>query len=309
MRILIAEYAVGTSSEQRSEILLAEGKAMLEALKRSFEKIGNEVIYPIGEKDFEGAVEKLSRGSDAAIVIAPDEMLYEVTKIVESNTVNLGCPSRCVKICADKKKTTEILEENGIRVPRVVGADEVEEEGVYVVKPRYGCASEDVFVVRGEEIHSLEPLIGMDDKRRDFIITDFIQGEDISSSIIRNKISSVVLSINKQFIKRDKKRLLYEGGLVPYSIGEEAKEEVIEMSKKVAAILGCEGYVGIDFVLADDGEPYVIEVNPRPTTSIVGIAKVLNYEIAELIIRARYGEDKNLPSEEEIKMEGSFVFK
>lgn len=63
--------------------------------------------------------------------------------------------------------------------------------------------------------------------------------------------------------------------------------------------------MGIDFILGDDGSAHVVEVNPRPTTSIVGIAKVLNYNVADLILRAKFG---SLPMPNEVKTEGSFIF-
>jgi predicted ATP-grasp superfamily ATP-dependent carboligase len=40
-----------------------------------------------------------------------------------------------------------------------------------------------------------------------------------------------------------------------------------------ARALGLSGYAGIDLVVGD--LPRVVDVNPRPTTSIVGIAKVM----------------------------------
>jgi predicted ATP-grasp superfamily ATP-dependent carboligase len=46
-------------------------------------------------------------------------------------------------------------------------------------------------------------------------------------------------------------------------------------------------------------------VNPRPTTSLVGIARILNYNIAELLVRAKLG---TLPSAAEIRTEGRYVF-
>jgi predicted ATP-grasp superfamily ATP-dependent carboligase len=103
----------------------------------------------------------------------------------------------------------------------------------------------------------------------------------------------------------DGERLRYDGGLVPYSVEQEAESEIMRMSERVVTLLHCEGYVGIDFILGDDGSAHVVEVNPRPTTSIVGIAKVLNYSIADLILRAKFG---SLPMPHEVKTEGSFIF-
>lgn len=295
----MAEYAVG-GGEGKSGSLLREGEEMLTTLRRSFERIGNEVVYPEAEDDFEAAVDKLSKESDAGIVIAPDDRLCELTELVESNTVNLGCPSECVKICADKMEATKILNDKGIPVPGIVRDSEMG-EGEYVKKPRYGCASENVFIVNGKGNH--EAAFFYDDNR-DYIVTEFIKGEDISSSVVVGVSSVLPLTINKQFIRLEGERLRYEGGLVPYFVGRDAEREIMSISKKVVTMLRCKGYVGIDFVLGDDGVAYVVDINPRPTTSIVGIAKVLNYEVAELILRARFG---TLPLEEEVKTEGRFI--
>ncbi len=297
----MAEYAVG-GGEGKSGSLLREGKEMLTTLRRSFERIGNEVVYPEAEDDFEAAVDKLSKESDAGIVIAPDDRLCELTELVESNTVNLGCPSECVKICADKMEATKILKDTGIPVPGIVLDSEMG-KGEYVKKPRYGCASENVFILNGKGNH--EAAFFYDDNQ-DYIITEFIKGEDISSSVVVGVSSVLPLTINKQFMRLEGGRLRYEGGLVPYFVGRDAEREIMNTSKKVVTMLRCKGYVGIDFVLGDDGTAYVVDINPRPTTSIVGIAKVLNYEVAELILRARFG---TLPLEEEVKTEGRFILK
>jgi len=297
MKIMVAEYVVGGGGAERTS-LLKEGEAMLATLKGSFERAGNEIISPVAEDDFEAAVDTLSKESDAGLVIAPEDVLYRLTELVERNTINLGCPSECVKICADKRWTTEVLSERGIPVPKIVSREEWQESGasgIYVKKPRYGCASEDVFIVNG--------LQEEDDK---YIVTEFIKGEDISSSIVAGTSSVLPLTINKQFIMRDGGRLRYEGGKVPFFMGQEAEAAVIDTSKKVATVLHCNGYVGIDFVVDEEGKAYVVDVNPRPTTSVVGIAKVLKHEIADLILSAKFG---TLPRDDEIETEGHCIFK
>jgi predicted ATP-grasp superfamily ATP-dependent carboligase len=47
----------------------------------------------------------------------------------------------------------------------------------------------------------------------------------------------------------------------------------------------------------------VVDVNPRPTTSVLGIVKVIDQEIGDLLIRARFG---GLP--DAIGLTGSFSF-
>ena len=291
MKIMVAEYAVGSGESG----LLQEGKAMLTTLKGGFERLGYEVVYPEAEDDFAAAVERLSRISDAGLVIAPDDKLYELTKLVESNTVNLGCPPESVKICADKLQTMNILSAEGLPVPGIVSVEEARAGGRYVKKPIYGCASENVFLLDGADM----------DATPGYIITEFIKGEDISSSVIIGESAVLPLTINKQCIMEEGERLRYAGGLVPYSLEQEAESEIMRMTEKVVTLLHCKGYVGVDFVLGDDGRVYVVEVNPRPTTSIVGIERVLNYGVADLIVRAHCG---TLPQQNEVKTDGSFFF-
>lgn len=277
---------------------------MLSTLKDGFERIGHEVVYPLAETDFDAAVDRLSKECDAGLVIAPDDQLYTLTKLIESNTVNLGCPSDAVKNCTDKLLTSKILHDKGILVPRIVSLEELEhtEAQRYVGKPRYGCAAENVCILNGNGHHAdILPLLDSPD----YIITEFIDGDDISSSVIAGNSSVLPLTINKQCIRKEGQHLRYEGGFVPYNIGRAAEREIMRISKKVVSIFHCKGYVGIDFVLADEERAYVVDVNPRPTTSIVGIARVLNYDVADLILRAKFG---TLPNAGDVKTDGRFVF-
>jgi len=291
MKILVAEYAVGAGVEE----FMLEGKAMLGVLVRSFVSCGHEVFYPtagtrlgagnaVSTARFEVALEKLSRNSDAALVIAPDEILGDLTEIVEENTANLGCPSGCVRLCADKLECTRILERERLPVPQTIGSGEY--DGDFVIKPRFGCAS--------EGIHKSSS--GM--LKEGFIATKYIEGEHLSASVITGR-TQLPLTVNKQLIKINGS-ISYEGGVVPYYC--DRNNEIIEIAKKTLQVLGCKGYAGVDIVLAD--KPYVVDVNPRITTSIIGIARVLQNEIADLILRSRFGE---LPHE--VKIKGCFTFK
>lgn len=291
MKILVAEYAVGAGVEE----FMLEGKAMLGALVRSFVSCGHEAFYPtagaqldagnaVKTARFEEALEKLSRECDAALVIAPDELLGDLTEIVEENTENLGCPSRAVRLCADKLECTRVLERENIPVPATIGKGNY--KGDFVIKPRFGCASEGIHRSRGGTL------------RKDFIATRYIEGEHLSASVITGR-TQLPLTVNRQLIKINDS-ISYEGGVVPYYCDRNG--EIMDVAKKTAKVLGCKGYAGVDIVLAD--KPYVVDVNPRPTTSIIGIARVLQNEIADLILRSRFGE---LPDEVEVK--GSFTFK
>ena len=55
---------------------------------------------------------------------------------------------------------------------------------------------------------------------------------------------------------------------------------------------GLLGYVGVDLVLgdaADGSRDYAIEINPRLTTSYVGLRALADFNIAEAMLRAANG--------------------
>ena len=291
MKILAAEYAVGAGVKE----YMLEGRAMLGTLIRSFMACGHEVLYPtaglqldcgtaVRTDDFEEILGKLSKVCDAALVIAPDEMLGDMTEIIQENTINLGCSPDSVRLCADKLKCTRALEKEKIPVPGTL--ENGEYEGDYVIKPRFGCGSEGIY--RSSK-GSLE---------EGSIATEFIAGEHLSASVITGR-TQLLLTVNRQLIEINDS-ISYNGGIVPYSC--KRNDEIIDIAKQTLKVLGCRGYAGVDIVLGD--KPYVVDVNPRPTTSIIGIARVLDAEIAELILRSRFGE---LP--DKVSTKGSFTFR
>ncbi|MCD6386797.1 MAG: ATP-grasp domain-containing protein [Methanophagales archaeon] len=299
MRVLIAEYAVGSC--ERPE-LRREGELMLSALKGSFERLGHEVFFPKAEKDFGRAIERLSKECDAGLVIAPDDILGEFTEILEENTLNLGCPAETVRTCADKLKTTEILLKNGIPAPRIL-AEEARGE-CCVLKPRFGCGSEGVLLLRSSDSCDFVKCEGGEEE---YISTEFVRGEDVSVSVVASARSSLLLTVNKQFVKREYvregiARLKYSGSVVPYEVSEAQERELRRLSAAISRLFKCRGYFGVDFVLCEeDGKAYAVDVNPRATTSIACVASVINFEIAALILFAANNE---LPAEEELQVSG-----
>jgi len=97
----------------------------------------------------------------------------------------------------------------------------------------------------------------------------------------------LLLAVNRQDIAvADDGSFQYLGGETP--IHPDREEEIVDLAVRAMNVLGCQGYTGIDVIVGD--EIYVVDVNPRPTTSLVGIAAVMEEEIADILIRASHGE-------------------
>ena len=295
----MAEYASAVGMGGTCEV---EGRAMLSTLAESFERSGHYVVYPtlgptIGagqpivlkhSQEFEQILE--STQVDAGLLIAPDDLQPHLLEVLEKNTVNLGCSPAAAKLCADKLCCTERLKQSGVPVAEIVDKPEPCEKGChrYVVKPRYGCGSEGVRITSFAKAGPGE------------IAMRYYEGLHLSVSFIVGEEGFLPLTINRQLIKFEGDSMSYQGSQVPYHTPR--ADEIWEAAKKAARALGLRGYAGIDFVVGD--RPRAVDVNARPTTSIIGIAKVMREELGELILQARFGG-----MAEEVAVEGEWTFR
>jgi predicted ATP-grasp superfamily ATP-dependent carboligase len=263
MKVMLAEYSVCTGM---GEDIRMEGAAMLRTLKKSFERADCSVSVP---RDFGDDFLSVAKACDCGLVIAPDDLLAGQTARLESACLNLGSPHAVIRLCADKLETTELLLHNGLPAPRIIREGTVK----CVVKPRTGCGSEGVFVSEG-------PV-----EKDGFISTEYIDGEHLSVSLVSGSGFVLPLTLNRQHIHMNGS-VSYDGNDV--NIDHPAQDEIFSIARKAGVMLGCKGLFGVDIVYAD--RPYVVDVNPRPTTAIVGVARVIDRNLADLVLLARFGE-------------------
>ena len=273
MKVLLAEYTVAHDPS-----LAQEGAAMLSVLRGSFERCGYDVVT-VGPGDFGEEITRLGPACDMGLVIAPDHLLSHFTFLLEQSTHNLGCGFMTAALCANKVQTGKILRENGVPVPGAGG------DKKRVIKPVKGCGSQGVRLSAGQ------PSDGE-------FAQEYIGGEHYSVSLIPNRVIGdaclyftgnppVILAVNRQEIGIDPDGSFhYRGGETPVHPAREA--EIVATAQKATAVLGCQGYCGVDVVVAD--RVYVVDVNPRITTSLVGIAACMKEEIAALLVAASRGE-------------------
>jgi predicted ATP-grasp superfamily ATP-dependent carboligase len=117
------------------------------------------------------------------------------------------------------------------------------------------------------------------------IVTRYREGLHLSASFIAGENSFMPLTINRQLIDFEGDGMSYQGSQVPY--GTPRADELWAQVKAAAEVLSLSGYAGIDFILGE--RPWIVDVNARPTTSIIGIVRVMKEEIGELILNTKLG--------------------
>ncbi len=82
----------------------------------------------------------------------------------------------------------------------------------------------------------------------------------------------MLIGVGRQSVVVQDGRLEYRGGTLPaHGVGS-----VPAVRRAVECVPGLRGFVGVDFLRDEASEEVtVLEINPRPTTSIVGLVRLL----------------------------------
>ena len=289
MRILAVESA-SSGFMKHSEGLLAEGFSMLKLISEGLQRSGNDVFTMLGDDARAmgeigseiipggdvGEVAK-SLNVDYVFPIAPDAELAGLVEGLDSEGIRcISSDAEAIRIAADKLDTCRRLRESGIETPEM--ADSNAKNYPLIAKDRYGVACEGLRIVNNQgEIPS----------NSNIILQEFIRGEDVSVTLFSNGNAAVPVSLNKQDIEFKGEKGTYLGGEVPFEhpLGEEALETARRAAESVAGLKGC---IGVDLVLAE--RPYVIEINPRVTTSMVALELASGFNVGEATLGSFLGE-------------------
>jgi predicted ATP-grasp superfamily ATP-dependent carboligase len=251
------------------------------------------------------------RDSNYCFVIAPEfsNILYNLTKIVKKNKKNLlSIDLNGVKLGASKLETYKFFLANKMSAPklykipfkgRILDLDFILQKFdqlncSIVIKPDDGVGSELIFYFekKDEILHFFESSNKVLDTNRKFILQKYIEGDPMSVSIINDQLlkktienNPKILSINAQNLQitDPNKDSVYLGGFTPVDQFEQLKTQIEDILKCVD-LSAFKGYFGIDFVKKADNSLSFIEINPRLTTSYVGIRNILEFNPMELLL-------------------------
>jgi tyramine---L-glutamate ligase len=316
MQVFVYEWATGGGLVEEHGALPAslvrEGAAMIGALASDLVKIPGcqvtalrdprmlqlvlprcRVVDVVDKASHGDEFERLASEADATILIAPefDGILLAAAKRVTAADGRLASPSpEFVRIASSKQRTCEILAAAGVPVPSgmMIEPDDtlpVDFEYPAVLKPIDGAGSQDTYVVSGP--HDSPPAYAW--PRR---LERFVPGLAASVSLVCGANSRLALMPCRQRISDDG-RLMYLGGALPLSAG--LAERATELAEHALdALPKTIGYVGVDLVLGGDPhghEDAVIEINPRLTTSYVGLRAAARSNLAEAMWHSYQGHD------------------
>jgi predicted ATP-grasp superfamily ATP-dependent carboligase len=126
-------------------------------------------------------------------------------------------------------------------------------------------------------------------------IEQYHAGQAASVAVLCGPAGNFPLPACEQRLMRDG-RFVYLGGRLPLAPPLNQRAQRLALAA-VATLPGARGYVGVDLVLgeaADGTRDYVIEINPRLTTSYIGLRACSGINLAAAMLAVCRGQAPDL---------------
>lgn len=251
-------------------------------------------VMPVRPNEHKDIFLYLLKHCDAALIIAPESsgILSRLSAQVEKEgVVLLGSSASATAIAGDKEACGKILSLADLPIPETCTADFdsasrlAEKMGFpLVLKPLDGVSAEGVCLAAGpaDIPPALEHLRNVT-SHDTILLQTCAEGIHASVSLLVSGNRCLPLSLNRQMIQPGIP-FEYRGSEVPFNHAMAAW--AMELASLAAgSVSGLKGYVGVDLVIGADSIR-LIEINPRITTSYIGLRQVCRLNPAKMIYEA-----------------------
>jgi predicted ATP-grasp superfamily ATP-dependent carboligase len=291
--ILVHEYVNGggLAGQDLPRSLAIEGAAIRGALAAEFAALEDvRVLLTLDDRfsDGPGPWQSLAVGEGAeldvlatlasevegVILVAPETggILRERAELVASVAGrSLGSTPSAIALAGDKLRLAERLSAQGLSTPpsRAVDPEAGPPRDLaypVVLKPIEGAGSTDTFYVDSAQGWPQAPPPRS-------LVQPFVPGQALSASYLVGADGRPhLVGVAQQLMERSGRRFRYVGGRLPF----QGKVALDGARRAVESVPGLRGWVGVDLIWEPaSGGLTVLEINPRPTTSLVGWSRLL----------------------------------
>jgi predicted ATP-grasp superfamily ATP-dependent carboligase len=245
------------------------------------------------------ALATLAARADWTIIIAPESnnaLVQRCDWVLQTGGRLLSPGLATVRLSSDKQVTAEHLIQRGIRVPPGMPLnfepplDQLNPAWFpAVIKPLDGCGSQGLRRIdRSAQLACFGPTNNVRLER-------FVPGLPASVAVLCGPSGLVPLRACEQVLSSDG-RFTYLGGRTPLAEPLDQRARRLAM-RAVSTLPDAFGYIGVDLVLGDDAtgqDDHVIEINPRLTTSYVGLRAICRDNLAAAMLSVAEGREPAL---------------
>lgn len=314
MKILVFEYITGggLAGQVLPASLLAEGRMMLQALLDDLKCLPNlQVLLPLDDRclnfslpantqvvsvaqadDIQQRLPDLIKQAGFVWLIAPesDGMLAALAGMVaQQQKILLLSPPATLAICADKLATYRCLATNNIPVVETLCMEGLIDAPypICVIKPIDGVGCVGSLIVENPDQYAA--AVKALPEAENFLIQPLLAGQAISLSCLFKQGRGWLLCRNQQQVAVKHQCFSLRACLVNADYPRlDFYQDLVD--RIAIAMPGLWGYIGIDIIETPDQGPLILEINPRLTTSYVGIRRAIGINVVEQVFRLLDGD-------------------
>ena len=233
------------------------------------------------------------------VVAFGGQTAIKLAEYLDKNGVTiLGTSAEGIDIAEDRERFDAFLESIGMRRPKAVSVNTVEEALIaakilgypVLLRPSYVIGGQGMSVVRSsEEVKTYMAAILSGGITNSVLVDKYMPGTELEVDCISDGTTVIIPGIMEHIERAG----IHSGDSIavypPYNLSESMTKNICDVSIKMARGLGTKGIVNIQYLVYDN-KLYVIEVNPRASRTVPYISKVTGIPMVELASRVMLGE-------------------
>ncbi len=209
----------------------------------------------------------------------------------------LGTSADGIDIAEDRSRFDALLEEFGIRRPKGLGVNTVEEAVAaaeslgypVLLRPSYVIGGQNMTISRSRErtVEYMNTILagGIENP---VLVDKYMPGTELEVDVISDGETVLIPGIMEHIERAG----VHSGDSIavypPYNLSDSFLRKICDCSEKLALALGTKGLVNIQYLIYEN-ELYVIEVNPRASRTIPYISKVTGVPMVDLAAQVMLG--------------------
>lgn len=241
------------------------------------------VVPPGNSPEFLGKIKQICREEKVdAVISVVDEELSQVLELEQQGIAVIQPKLDFVNLCIDKFKCMNALTQAGINAPATWSVSELPGDVVYplFIKPRVGRGS------RGcGRVNSLDELTAFLANSAysplQLLAQTFVPGTEFTVSVVVWRDGEVQAIVPKQIISKV--------GVTKAAVTRK-NEKIDSLCMSIQQRFKADGPFNVQLVLAENGEPFPFEINPRFSTSITLTNAAGVDELGGLLSQALFGK-------------------
>lgn len=268
-----------------------------ETVSTDFDTSDKLYFEPLTEDDVLNIVEK--EKPDGVILQFGGQTAIKLANFLREMDIPIyGTKPEQIDIAEDREKFEELLGSLGLKRPEGKAVWSLE-EGIEVakslkypvlVRPSYVLGGQGMEITYEEEdlIKYLSSAFSKD-KKNPVLIDRYLQGKEIEVDAICDGENILIPGIMEHLERAG----VHSGDSISIypsqSISKDMKTEIVEVTKKISKALEVIGMINIQFV-EQDGQLYIIEVNPRSSRTVPYISKITNVPVIDIATQVMLGK-------------------